>query len=145
MIASDASGWTWMARVRPNVYQWVRLPLQGTRPPNDWRPVEFAGLEPMRQRRGIDVSSTIANPTAGPGYFLTGDAASIVDPLSSHGILKAVMSGMNAAHHSAAVLRRGVCPEAVENAYHLWLMRWFRHDLSHLCDFYRLIGKPAES
>jgi succinate dehydrogenase/fumarate reductase flavoprotein subunit len=22
MIASDASGWTWMARMRPNIYQW---------------------------------------------------------------------------------------------------------------------------
>jgi hypothetical protein len=57
------------------------------------------------KRRGIDVSSSIANPTAGPGYFLAGDAASIVDPLSSHGILKALMSGMKAAHHSATVLR----------------------------------------
>jgi 2-polyprenyl-6-methoxyphenol hydroxylase-like FAD-dependent oxidoreductase len=24
MIASDASGWTWMARIRPSLYQWVR-------------------------------------------------------------------------------------------------------------------------
>jgi flavin-dependent dehydrogenase len=84
----------------------------------------------MRQRRGIDVSCTIANPTAGPGYFLTGDAASIVDPLSSHGILKAVMSGMKAAHHSAAVLRRGVSPEAAANSYHDWLARWFIGPLS---------------
>jgi hypothetical protein len=61
---------------KPSLYQWVRLPLHGVRPPNDWRPVEFADLQPMRQRRGIDVSWTIANPTAGPGYFLTGDAAS---------------------------------------------------------------------
>ncbi len=41
MIASDVNGWTWIARVRPNIYQWVRLPLQGARPPNDWCPVEF--------------------------------------------------------------------------------------------------------
>ena len=75
MIASDAGGWTWMARVRPSLYQWVRLPLQGARPPNDWSPVEFSGLRPMQQRRGIDVSWTIANPTAGPGYFLAVDAA----------------------------------------------------------------------
>jgi hypothetical protein len=112
MIASDASGWTWMARIRPSLYQWVRLPLHGARPPTDWRPVE-AGLQPMHQRRGIDVSWTIANPTAGPGYFLTGDVASIVDPLSSHGILKAVMSGMKAAHHSAAVLRCAVSRECL--------------------------------
>jgi flavin-dependent dehydrogenase len=140
MIASDASGWTWMARIRPSLYQWVRLPLHGPRPPNDWSPVEFSGLQPMQRRRGIDVSWTIANLTAGPGYFLTGDAASVVDPLSSHGLLKAVMSGMKAAHHSAAVLRRGVSPEAAANAYHDWLIRWFRHDRSGLGDLYSAIG-----
>jgi flavin-dependent dehydrogenase len=140
MIASDASGWTWMARIRPSLYQWVRLPLQGARPPNDWRPVEFSGLRPMQQRRCIDVSWTIANPTAGPGYFLTGDAASVVDPLSSHGILKAVMSGMKAAHHSAAVLRCAVSPDAAANAYHPWLARWFFQDHSRLDEFYRAIG-----
>ena len=140
MIASDAGGWTWMARVRPSLYQWVRLPLQGARPPNDWSPVEFSGLRPMQQRRGIDVSWTIANPTAGPGYFLTGDAASVVDPLSSHGILKAVMSGMKAAHHSAAVLRCVVSPDAAANAYHTWLARWFFQDHSRLGELYRAIG-----
>jgi flavin-dependent dehydrogenase len=139
MIASDASGWTWMARIRPSLYQWVRLSLHGARPPTDWRPVEFAGLQPMRQRRGIDVSCTIANPTAGPGYFLTGDAASIVDPLSSHG-LKAVMSGMKAAHHSAAVLRRGVSPEAAANGYHDWLARWFFQGHTRLGELYRASG-----
>jgi flavin-dependent dehydrogenase len=143
VIASDASGWTWMARIRPGLYQWVRLLLHGGRPPNGWHPLEFAGLQPMRQRRGIDVSWTIANPTAGPGYFLTGDAASIVDPLSSHGILKAVMSGMNAAHHSAAVLRRGVSPEAAANSYHDWLARWFIEDHSRLGELYRVANTLA--
>jgi flavin-dependent dehydrogenase len=140
MIASDASGWTWMARIRPSLYQWVRFPLQGAQPPNDWRPVEFSGLRPMLQRRCIDVSWTIANPTAGPGYFLTADAASVVDPLSSHGILKAVMSGMKAAHHSAAVLRCVVSPAAAANAYHTWLARWFFQDHSRLGELYRAIG-----
>jgi flavin-dependent dehydrogenase len=139
-IASDASGWTWMARVRPNIYQWVRVPLQEPRTPNGWCPAEFDGLQPMGQRRGVDVSSTIINPTAGPGYFLAGEAASIVDPLSSHGLLKALMSGMKAAHHSAAVLRYGVAPGAAASAYHLWLARWFQHDLSNLFDFYCVIG-----
>ena len=124
----------------PKPLPMVRLPLHGPRPPNDWSPVEFSGLRPMQQRRGIDVSWTIANPTAGPGYFLTGDAASVVDPLSSHGILKAVMSGMKAAHHSAAVLRCVVSPDAAANAYHTWLARWFFQDLSRLGEFYRAIG-----
>ena len=143
MIASDVNGWTWIARVRPNIYQWVRLPVQGARPPNDWCPVEFDGLRSMGRRRGIDVSSSIANPTAGPGYFLAGDAGSIVDPLSSHGILKALMSGMKAAHHSATVLRYGVNPLAVASVYHDWLAGWFRQDRSGLGELYRAIGGPS--
>ena len=139
-IVSDANGWTWMARIRPNLYQWVRLPLQGVRLPSNWRPDELAGLQPIQQRRGIDVSSTIANHTAGPGYFLAGDAASIVDPLSSHGVLKAMMSGIKAAHYSAAVLRRGVSPDAVAKAYHVWLAQWFNRDCSGLDDLYRAIS-----
>jgi flavin-dependent dehydrogenase len=97
----------------------------------------------MGRRRGIDVSSSIANPTAGPGYFLAGDAGSIVDPLSSHGILKALMSGMKAAHHSATVLRYGVTPLAVASVYHDWLAGWFRQDRSGLGELYRAIGGPS--
>jgi hypothetical protein len=63
----------------------------------------------------------------------------VVDPLSSHGILKAVMSGMKAAHHSAAVLRCAVSPDEAANAYHDWLMRWFRQDRSGLGDLHDLL------
>jgi flavin-dependent dehydrogenase len=140
LIASDAGGWTWMARVRPTIYQWVRVQLEGLRLPTGWRPVEFDGLSPIGRRRGIDVSSKIANPAAGPGYFLVGDAATVVDPLSSHGILKALMSGMKAAHYAAAVLRYGVTPLAAATAYNHWLRGWFWHDSARISGFYREIG-----
>jgi flavin-dependent dehydrogenase len=140
MIASDAVGWTWLARVRPNLYQWVRVLLEGARLQSGWCPEEFAGLRPIGQRRGIDVASAIANPAAGPGYFLAGDAASVVDPLSSHGMLKALMSGMNAAHYAASVLRYGVTPHSAASAYNIWLREWFRHDSAHIAGFYRELG-----
>ncbi len=140
MIASDANGWTWVARVRPNTYQWVRLLQDGARLPSRWQPPEFAGLLALGERRGIDATSTIATPAAGPGYFLAGDAASVVDPLSSHGMLKALMSGMKAAHHAAAVLRHGVTLGAAASAYDHWLTQWFRHDSARLAGFYREIG-----
>jgi hypothetical protein len=47
---------------------------------------------------------------------------------------------MKAAHHSAAVLRRGVSPEAAANGYHDWLARWFFQDHSRLGELYRAIG-----
>jgi hypothetical protein len=50
------------------------------------------------------------------------------------------MSGMKAAHHSAAVLRCAVSPDEAANAYHDWLMRWFRQDRSGLGDLYSAMG-----
>src|SRR5262245_20543248 len=55
-IVSNADGWTWTARVRPGVYQWVRISKSGARPPHDWLPDEFAGLLPSDRARGIDVT-----------------------------------------------------------------------------------------
>jgi flavin-dependent dehydrogenase len=140
MIASDADGWTWTARVRPDTYQWVRVLQDGARLPSGWQPAEFAGLLAVGECRGIDATSAIANPAAAPGYFLAGDAASVVDPLSSHGMLKALMSGIKAAHHAAAVLRNSAAPQAVASAYDLWLREWFRHDNARLAGLYREIG-----
>ena len=142
MIESDADGWTWRARVRPNTYQWVRVLNDGARLPGGWQPAEFAGLLVLGERRGIDATSTIANPAAGPGYFLAGDAASVVDPLSSHGMLKALMSGIKAAHHAAAVLRHGAAPRSAASAYNFWLKEWFRYDNDHLAGFYREARAP---
>jgi flavin-dependent dehydrogenase len=135
-IVSDARGWTWMARIRPGLYQCVRIPLNGSRPSSRWRPDEFADLHPCEGRRGIDVSSSIATQTAGPGYFLVGDAASVTDPLSSHGVLKAVMSGINAAHYSALITHRIMNPGAAATAYNNWLTQWFRRDCARLDELY---------
>jgi flavin-dependent dehydrogenase len=47
--------------------------------------------------RVVSASSTISLPIAGPGYVAIGDAATTIDPLSSHGILYALRSGLDAA------------------------------------------------
>ncbi|MBA4535538.1 hypothetical protein H1196_23700 [Brevibacillus halotolerans] len=46
---------------------------------------------------GADMTWRVITQLGGPGgYFLIGDAATVLDPASSHGVLKAVMSGMMA-------------------------------------------------
>jgi len=47
--------------------------------------------------RIVAASSTIADPIVGKRYVAIGDAASTIDPLSSHGILYALSSGIAAA------------------------------------------------
>jgi flavin-dependent dehydrogenase len=84
----------------------------------------------------------MADEAAGPGWFMVGDAAATLDPTSSHGVLKAIISGMTAGHLIAAVLGGRTPAEATAAAYHEWLAGWFSTDAASLAQFYReLLGR----
>jgi flavin-dependent dehydrogenase len=144
-LVAGPDGWTWTARVRPRRYAWTRLSLREPGeekhclPPNELR---GDGLHQWGKVHGADVSWRVVVPAAGQGYFLVGDAAAVVDPASSHGMLKAIMSGMMAAHLIAQV----VCYDASESAaaqnYSDWIRRWFDHDVAGLRDLYGRLPKP---
>ncbi|MBJ8205870.1 FAD-dependent oxidoreductase, partial [Bacillus cereus] len=87
--------------MRPNVYQWTELSFDNVALKRDWIPEEFQGLKPMGKPNGADVTWRAISQPGGAGYFLVGDAAAVLDPASSHGVLKAIMSGMMAAHSLA--------------------------------------------
>ncbi len=144
VLVADSDGWTWTARVRDGLYQWTRLVLRGSRPPQDWLPEEFRSLTRCGPPRGADVSWRMASPTAGPGYFLVGDAASVLDPASSHGVLRAIMSGMMAGHLIARVIRREATEPEAAVAYDDWLRRGFLADVSALVALYRQLPMPPE-
>ncbi len=80
---------------------------------------------------------------AGPGWFMAGDAAATLDPTSSHGVLKAIMSGTAAGHLIAAVLDGRAPAEATAGAYREWLAGWFSADAARLTQFYRSLGAAA--
>ncbi|GLS17825.1 hypothetical protein GCM10007874_08400 [Labrys miyagiensis] len=143
-LVGDASGWTWTARVRPRLYQWTRVSFGGP-PPSDWVPPHLLGLTPRGRSRGADVTWRMAAKAAGPGWFMVGDAAASLDPTSSHGVLKAVMTGMAAGHLIAAVLRGKAPPEDAGDAYHQWLAGWFSTDAAHLVRFYSELANFADN
>lgn len=135
-LVGDSEGWTWTAMVRPDTYQWTRLVFDGRRPQPGWIPDEFAGLAPLGPSRGADVTWRLAEAVARPGWFMVGDAAAMLDPTSSRGVLRALASGLMAAHLAAAVLDgRAPAPEAA--AYEDWLSGWFKTDAARLAQFYR--------
>lgn len=138
-IVGDSKGWTWTARVKPGIYQWTRLCFDAPVDP-DWVPEELAGLTPLSKSRGADMTWRISKMTAGPGWFMVGDAAALLDPTSSHGVLRALMSGMMAAHLTAAVLCRKTPAEEAAAAYHSWIAGLFESDVQHLKLFYRKLG-----
>jgi flavin-dependent dehydrogenase len=141
-IAADAGGWTWLARVRSGLYQWIRMPFDGRRPAHDWLPPDFAGLSPTGRPRGADATWRHVPASAGDGYFLVGDAAIMLDPLSSHGVLKALMSGILTGDLTARMLRGGLDAVTAARHYRRWQAEWFARDTLALRSLYASMPEP---
>jgi flavin-dependent dehydrogenase len=143
-IVADANGWTWTARVCPGLYQWTRLSLAAGGATPSRVPPELDGCQPRGRVRGADVTWRIAALTAGPGYFLCGDAAAVVDPAASHGVLKAIMSGILAAHAVATVRGGRLDPRLAAADYDAFIRGWFLHDVRRLRELYQVFcAAPA--
>lgn len=132
----DANGWTWIARVRPGLCAWVRMRFDGVDPGADFKPSEFAFAEQTEPSQGADVTWRIVDRTAGPGWFLLGDAAASLDPAASHGVLRALMTGIQAAHLVQACCRGNITEKLATKNYGTWLERWFLADVKHLRAMY---------
>jgi flavin-dependent dehydrogenase len=138
LLVGDASGWTWSARVRPGTYQWTSVRF-GSRADGE-APAELRTLRALGPERGADVTWRMADRTAGAGWFIVGDAAATLDPTSSHGVLKALLSGMTAAHLIAASLASKAPAVEISNAYSAWISSHFMTDATRLRSFYRDLG-----
>ncbi|PIE92150.1 FAD-dependent oxidoreductase [Bacillus fungorum] len=138
-IVADDMGWTWTAKIRSDVYQWTQLSFDNVVLKSDWIPEEFQGLKPMGKPNGADVTWRIITQPGGPGYFLVGDAAAVLDPASAHGVLKAIMSGMMAAHSIEKIVKTGQKEDNIILGYCKWIRNWFEHDVEKLKKLYALI------
>jgi flavin-dependent dehydrogenase len=125
-LRAEPRGWSWLA------------PLGGGR--SAWVDLEVAGTSAVCL--GADVSWRIFPDCAGPGYFLIGDAAAVVDPLSSHGVLRALMSGILCGHLISAHHISGVAATDVIHQYSLWIGQQFGFDIAALTEFYRRHPSP---
>lgn len=141
-LSADSEGWTWTARINHRTYHWTRLSFRKGRQTASWMPAEFHGLEPWGPRGGADVTWRTATTAAGPGYFLVGDAAMVLDPASSHGVLRAIMSGMQAGHLAAHVIAGRYPERKATRFYRDWMRRWFDHDVQALAELYGIRPMP---
>lgn len=60
-------------------------------------------------------------PYAGPGYFLTGDAATFIDPIFSTGVCLGMMSGVEAGRAILAAVQGGKDPGALRRRYNRFI------------------------
>ncbi len=138
-LIGDAEGWTWTARVGDGLYQWARLDFLEGRASRDELPAEFTGMQPQGATRGADATWRVSE-SAGPGWLLAGDAAANLDPTSSKGVIKALLSGTMAGRTAVAMLLRG--GEAAQGAiaYRSWIEGWFETDVAALAPMYAKLG-----
>ena len=128
----DEAGWTWTARVRPGLYNWTRLNVEDNSIDQNFSPAEFASLRPTGRVQTADVTWRLVPECAGDGYFLCGDAAAVLDPTSSHGVVKAIMSGAHAADLIVKITRREMEAREAAASFRELFSTWFEHDVAQL-------------
>jgi flavin-dependent dehydrogenase len=142
LLTAHPGGWTWIARVWDDTYQWTTLFWPEISVPETWRPPLLQSLIPIGRTHGADVSWRLTSLPAGPGFFVAGDAAAVIDPAGSHGVLRAVMSGMVVGQQIGELVRGGLSPaDELERAagYRSWLRDWFLRDASELRKRYSVL------
>jgi flavin-dependent dehydrogenase len=128
-------GWEWTARISGDRVAWVRLALA-----SEAADILANALALDAAPRAADVTWRIARPAAGPGYVLAGDSAFVLDPASGHGVLKALLTGTNAAVCAVDIVQ-GVAPaEEICRAYDDWIVEMFEHDVRGLSEAYERMG-----
>jgi flavin-dependent dehydrogenase len=141
-LVGDERGWTWTAQIGQRSFNWTRLDFNATtKPPN--KPPPLPGVNWQSSVRGSDVTWRFVPASAGPGYFLTGDAAAVLDPASSHGVLRAMMSGVMAADLIAKIISGTITENDGLCRYRVWMTTWFENDAGRLRELYRELGHAA--
>jgi flavin-dependent dehydrogenase len=123
-IRAEARGWSWTA------------PLGASRTAQVSLTVHDPGESPAHGA-GTDVSWRIHRNCAAPGYLLLGEAAAVLDPLSSHGVLRALMSGMLGGHLICANNQGRLSDVDLAERYAGWLTQQFDFDVTALTELYR--------
>lgn len=141
-LIGDAQGWTWTARVGEDLYQWARMDFLEGRASRDELPTEFEGMQRVGATRGAEATWRICK-SAGPGWLLAGDAAVNLDPTSSKGVIRALLSGSMAGRTGVAILQRGGDAAQGEAAYRGWIEGWFDTDVAALGAMYARLGADA--
>ena len=81
---------------------------------------------------------------AGSGYFLCGDAAAVMDPAASHGVLKALMSGMLAGYLAAAICRQPAREAQARADFTAWINDRARADTDAMRELYADFRHPPQ-
>lgn len=142
-IRADGATWTWIAQIDVNLCHWTRLDLNSgfnREVPSELQACATDCGKPF----GADVTWRTVQPVAGPGFFLVGDAAAVLDPVASHGMLRSLMSGMMAGHLVTCIVHGREAEDSTTSFYKDWFSEWVRKDVATVSDLYRKLRPIPE-
>jgi len=143
-VMHDAS-WDWRAPIRQDRHAWVHMEIEPGRAKlrtTEGQGLSPAGLAPTGRTGARDVTWRIARPSAGPRYFLAGDAAWVLDPASSHGVLFAFLSAMAVTEAIVELMQSPNDHERIQARYSAWTEGWFCRDAAALISLYGAMDTP---
>ena len=115
------AGWDWQAPLDEESVAWAKLRVGSP-----------SGPSPA----GTDMAWRHRPAAAGSGYFLLGDAAATLDPASSHGVLRALMSGILCGYLAGHRRQGALTDAAIVSLYRGWIADQFAADVSRLRRLY---------
>ena len=115
-----ANGWDWLAPQGNWRSAWVRLRFLGS--------LE----ETTTQGGGMACTWRIHRLCSGAGYMLLGDAAALLDPGASNGVLRALMSGIYATYLIMQSNQGRIDECSIIRTYAEWVGDWFDHHSKEL-------------
>ncbi len=137
IFSFNEDGWLWRAKIANRKYHWTRLLLKPEQAISSDKPEEYADLSDFGKVRAEDVTWRIASECAGIGFFSVGDAAAVMDPASSRGVLRAITSGTMAGELIADILSGTKNVLAATQSYDRWFKKWIFDDAVKLRSIYR--------
>ncbi len=146
LMKANQQGWIWFAQVQPDLVQWTNLAFANWEKDEHWMPEELNYLSPAGTTRGADMTWRLVSECAGAGYFLIGDAACVLDPASSHGVLRSIMSGMMAAFLSIKIMKPECeSKDEIIAEYRHWMSNWFHADVRRLNEYYSSLTREVQA
>jgi flavin-dependent dehydrogenase len=122
------SGWQWLAQISEDLLHWTRLFPRGASFEFSYVPDQFRSLASTARIFYRDVTWRTVSDCARADYFLVGDAVAQLDPSSSHGVLRALMSGIMATYLIVGSTNLAVAARR----YRQWLQSWYQLDVEYL-------------
>lgn len=112
-------GWLWQAQIGDRVFNWTYVTSK--KHPKNWIPTQLKDKN-LLDSYVRDVSWRLSDAPSRENYFAVGDAAFITDPSTSHGVIKAIMSGIYVAYLISMDI-----PDK-HRIYSEWITSWFHRD-----------------